>query len=181
MNKEKILVVGSGAREHAICRSISRSNKPHKLFCLGSNNNPGIISTCSTFQVGDINDPEIVLSFAKKTECATAVIGPENPLSEGVADLLDKHGLNVIGPKKKLAQIETSKSFTRNLQKKYNIPGAPRYQTFDSMNGVDEFLNVLGEDFVVKYDGLANPSYLTTKSSPSTFRNSSTPFIESKV
>ncbi len=155
MNKEKILVVGSGAREHAICHSISKSNRPHELFCLGSNNNPGIISTCSAFQVGDINNPEKVLAFAKDMECSTAVIGPENPLSEGVADLLDKHGLNVIGPKKKLAQIETSKSFTRNLQKKYKIPGAPMYQIFDSMNGVKEFLNVLGEGFVVKYDGLA--------------------------
>ena len=108
MNKEKILVVGSGAREHAICRSISRSNKPHELFCMGSNNNPGIISTCSTFQVGDINNPETVLSFAREMECATAVIGPEDPLSEGVADLLDKQGLNVIGPQKKLSLIHIS-------------------------------------------------------------------------
>jgi len=152
---EKILIVGSGAREHAICRSISKSNKPHEISCLGSNNNPGIISLCSTFKVDDINNPERVMAFAKEVGCSTAFIGPENPLSEGVADFLDKHGLNVIGPKKELAQIETSKSFTRNLQKEFKIPGAPQYQTFNSMVGVKNFLKELGNEFVVKFDGLA--------------------------
>ena len=78
MNKEKILVVGSGAREHAICRSISRSNKPHELFCLGSNNNPGIISTCSTFQVDDINNPDWKNVFKQIAEAGYSYceIGP---------------------------------------------------------------------------------------------------------
>ena len=152
---EKILIVGSGAREHAICRSFSKSNKPHEISCLGSNNNPGIISLCSTFKVDNINDPKRVMAFAKEVGCSTAFIGPENPLSEGVADFLNKHGLNVIGPQKKLAQIETSKSFTRNLQKEFEIPGAPQYQTFNSMVGVKNFLKELGNEFVVKFDGLA--------------------------
>tara|TARA_Y100001934_G_scaffold277982_1_gene378111 strand:- start:297 stop:1613 length:1317 start_codon:yes stop_codon:yes gene_type:complete len=155
MKKEKILVVGSGAREHAICRSIFKSNRPKELFCIGSNKNPGIMSICTGFHIDNINDPKTVMGFVQEVKCTTVVIGPENPLSKGVADILNKHGVNVIGPKKNLAQIETSKSFTRDLLNEFEIPGAPKYQTFDSMTGVKEFLDVLGKNFVVKYDGLA--------------------------
>jgi phosphoribosylamine--glycine ligase len=84
-----------------------------------------------------------------------AIVGPENPLATGVADTLWDAGIKVVGPKKNLAQIETSKTFTRNLLEEYNIPGGPKYKTFNSMSGVLEFLNVLGENYVVKYDGLA--------------------------
>ena len=72
-----------------------------------------------------------------------------------MADALWDVGIKVVGPKKDLAQVETSKAFTRDLLKEYNIPGGPHYQTFDSMAGVDDFLIELGENYVVKYDGLA--------------------------
>ena len=153
--KEKVLIIGSGAREHAICRSIFKSDRHKEIFCIGSSNNPGIISMCSNFHVGDINNPKIVLDFVKEFNCSMAVIGPENPLENGIADTLDLHGVNVIGPKKKLAQLETSKSFTRNLLNKFRIPGLPKYKTFGTMDGVKEFLKELGNEFVVKYDGLA--------------------------
>ena len=155
MNIEKILIVGSGAREHAVCRSIIRSDKPKELFCIGSNNNPGIISLCSNFQIANINDPKVIMDFAKEMRCTLAIIGPENPLGEGVADILGDLGIGVVGPQKKLAQIETSKSFARDLLNEFEIPGSPKYETFKSMSGVERCLDQLGDDFVVKYDGLA--------------------------
>ena len=155
MNIEKILIVGSGAREHAVCRSIMRSDKPKELFCIGSNNNPGIISLCSNFQIANINDPKVIMDFAKEMRCTLAIIGPENPLGEGVADILGDLGIGVVGPQKKLAQIETSKSFARDLLNEFEIPGSPKYETFKSIAGVEGFLDQLGDDFVVKYDGLA--------------------------
>ena len=153
--KNKILVIGSGAREHAIVRALDRSPQDKALYCLASNINPGISVLCNEFTVDNINHPEIVTNYANEVGAGLAIIGPENPLSNGVADALWKVGVKVVGPKKDLAQIETSKAFTRDLLAEYNIPGGPKYKTFNSMYRVSEFLNDLGENYVVKYDGLA--------------------------
>ena len=150
-----ILVIGSGAREHAIVRALDRSPQEKAIFCLASNMNPGIAELCDRLTVGDINDPDFVIDYAKKSGATLAIIGPEKPLAKGVADALWSGGVKTVGPKKNLAQLETSKAFTRDLLKEYDIPGGPKYHTFGSMNGVSEFLNELGENYVVKYDGLA--------------------------
>ena len=150
-----VLLIGSGAREHAIARAIDNSKKNSSLHCFASNINPGIADVCSGLILGNINDPKAVVGYAKETSSTLAIIGPENPLASGVADALWDVGIKVVGPKKDLAQVETSKAFTRDLLKEYNIPGGPHYQTFDSMAGVDDFLIELGENYVVKYDGLA--------------------------
>ena len=151
----KILVIGSGAREHAIIKSFLRSKKKKKIYCLASNNNPGISSISDELKINNIDDPKIVQAYAKKHEIDFAIIGPENPLASGIADSLWKMNVGVVGPKKDLAQIETSKSFTRNLLVESKIPGCPKFKTFESMNGVKEFLTLLGDNYVVKYDGLA--------------------------
>ena len=153
--KHKILVIGSGAREHAIVRALGRSPQDKEIFCLASNMNPGIAELCDEILIGNFNDPEFVVSYAKETDATLAIVGPENPLAAGVADALWGAGVKTVGPKKDLAQLETSKAFTRNLLKEYDIPGGPKYQTFDSLDGVTDFLNELGENYVVKYDGLA--------------------------
>ena len=153
--KHKILVVGSGAREHAIVRALDRSPQDKEIFCLASNMNPGIAELCDEILIGNFNDPDFVVSYAKETDATLAIVGPENPLAAGVADALWDTGVKTIGPKKDLAQLETSKAFTRNLLKEYDIPGGPKYQTFDTLDGVTDFLNELGENYVVKYDGLA--------------------------
>ena len=150
-----VLLIGSGAREHAIARAIDNSKKHNSLHCFASNMNPGIAEVCSGLSVGNINNPKDVVRYAQETSSALAVIGPENPLASGVADALWDVGIKVVGPKKDLAQVETSKAFTRDLLKEYNVPGGPHYQTFNSMTGVDDFLTELGENYVVKYDGLA--------------------------
>ena len=117
--------------------------------------NPGIAELCDEIIIDDINNPQNAGRYAKEINATLAIIGPENPLANGVSDMLWDLGIPTIGPKKNLAQIEVSKSFTRNLQKTYQIPGAPIYKYFKSMEGVSEFLKKLGENYVVKYDGLA--------------------------
>jgi phosphoribosylamine--glycine ligase len=151
----KILVIGSGAREHAIVRALDRSHQEKDIFCLASNMNPGIAELCDELLIGNFNDPDFVVNYTNEIGATLAIIGPENPLENGVADALWGVKVKVVGPKKDLAKLETSKAFTRDLLREYNIPGCPQYQTFNSLAGVTEFLNVLGENYVVKYDGLA--------------------------
>jgi len=151
----KILVIGSGAREHAIVRALDRSHQEKEIYCLASNMNPGIAELCDELLIGNFNDPDFVVNYTNEIGATLAIIGPENPLGNGVADALWSVKVKVVGPKKDLAKLETSKAFTRDLLREYNIPGCPQYQTFNSLIGVTEFLNVLGENYVVKYDGLA--------------------------
>ena len=150
-----ILLIGSGAREHAIAMALNRASQEKSIHCLASNMNPGVAQLCTEIKIGNYNDPEFVRKYANDIKADLAIIGPENPLAEGVSDDLWKHGIKVVGPKKNLAQIETSKTFTRDLLTEYNIPACPEYRTFSGMDGVKEFLSVLKDDYVVKYDGLA--------------------------
>ena len=155
MISQKILVIGSGAREHSIVKAIDRSLHQNDIFCIGTNINPGIAELCKEFIVENFNNVNTVSKYATDNSISMAIIGPENPLQEGLADALWASGVPVIGPKKNLAKIETSKAFTRNLLKKYNIPGGPKYKVFKSIEGVQNFLEGLGENYVVKFDGLA--------------------------
>lgn len=150
-----ILIVGSGAREHALASALHRSPQKPNIFCFGTTLNPGIKQMTDNYAVGDINDAAAITRIATEWEVSLAIIGPEAPLEHGVADALWAVAIPVIGPRKKLAQIETSKSFARELLKKYNIPGLPRYHSFTDIKGVDEFLHQLGEgNYVVKANGL---------------------------
>jgi phosphoribosylamine--glycine ligase len=149
-----ILIVGSGAREHAIARSIKKSIRPNKLFCFASNRNPGIEEISDILEIGNITDSRAISNFAAKHPIDLAIIGPEAPLANGAVDVLLEINIECVGPTKDLAQIETSKSFTRDLLRKYNIPGCPDYQTFIDLTNVSEYLNTLGENYVVKFDGL---------------------------
>jgi len=150
-----VLLVGSGAREHTIARALNNSPQEKNIFCLGSNMNPGIAELCTEIKIDEVNDPKLVSSYALKIGAALAIVGPENPLAVGVADALWSIGIKVVGPKKNLAQIESSKSFARDLLTEYSIPGCPEYRTFSSMDGVLSYLQALDENYVVKYDGLA--------------------------
>ncbi len=149
-----ILLIGSGAREHAIARAVNRSPQRTLLYCIGTSKNPGVQSLCDGYNVNDINDPGLVVKYSLSCQIDLAIIGPEAPLAAGIADALWDNGVPCVGPKQKLAQIETSKAFTRNLLAKYNVPGGPLYRFFDSMEGVHNYLKELGDLYVVKYDGL---------------------------
>lgn len=150
---KKILLIGSGAREHALARAVKKSAET-ELYCLASSTNPGIKSLSKRYQVGDINHMEFVAEFAVKQQIDFAIIGPEAPLELGLADLLWKKNIPVIGPKKLLAQIETSKNFTRDLIKKYCIPGNPDFCYFNNLEGVQDYLIKLKNNYVIKADGL---------------------------
>ena len=154
--KNIFLVLGSGAREHAIVKALYKSSQEKSIFCLGTNFNPGIAELADEIYIDDINHPETVLGYALENKVSITIIGPENPLENGVTDLLEKNNIGVVGPKKNLAKIESSKSFTRRLLSDYKIFSSPRFKTFSTIDGVYEFLLKLGDYYVVKYDGLAS-------------------------
>src|SRR5690242_2954938 len=147
----KILIIGSGAREHALAKALARSPQKPEIYCFGSTYNPGLLALAADYAVGDLCCLEEVLESAQKWRIHMAIIGPEAPLEVGLADHLAKNQIATIGPTKALAQIETSKAFTRNLLKKYNIPGSPDYRIFNELQGVQDFLKLLGSDnYVIK-------------------------------
>ncbi|MBL7206716.1 MAG: hypothetical protein ISS36_03905 [Candidatus Aenigmarchaeota archaeon] len=150
----KILLVGSGAREHAIAKALVRSPKEPELYSFMSKNNPGIAELSKVSMVADLDDFEKLKEFIGDSEINFAVIGPEAPLEKGIVDFLSGMGVPSVGPTKSLARLETSKAFTRELFAKYNIPGNAKFKVFTSMEGIKEFLEELGDGFVVKPDGL---------------------------
>ncbi|HLB42064.1 MAG TPA: phosphoribosylamine--glycine ligase [Gammaproteobacteria bacterium] len=150
-----ILIIGSGAREHAIASALHRSPQQPTLCCYGSAINPGIKQMASYYHVGDMTNIDVIVNLAKEWKIGLAIIGPEDPLEKGLADKLWQALIPTVGPKKKLAQIETNKGFARDLMQKYNIPGLLRYRRFSDLTGIDDFLKELGENnYVVKANGL---------------------------
>ena len=148
-----ILLVGNGAREHAMAEAIMRSAEKPLLFSYMKANNPGIAALSEKTKIGGYADLAAITSFARENKIELAVIGPEDPLNNGVVGALAQISVPAVGPNKSLTRLETSKSFTRNLVNKYNIPGNPQYQVFTSMEGVEAFLNSL-DGIVLKPDGL---------------------------
>ena len=153
--RERILIVGSGAREHAIAAALARSLQKPELICFGSARNPGIDALCVKYAVGKITDANAVCAFAKEQGATLAVIGPEAPLAAGVVDALWAAGVKTVGPTQSLARIESSKGFARELLTKHGIDGNPFYKRFDSMEGVEEVLRAWDRRHVIKDDGLA--------------------------
>ena len=150
----KILLIGNGAREHAIAEAFKR-NKNAKLFSYLKSKNPGIISLSDGFETGSYSNLEKIKSYAQKIKPDFAFIGPEDPLNNGAVDLLKSVGIISVGPTKKLAQLETSKSFTRNILKKYKIKGNAKFESFgkNDIKDAKRFLDSIGK-CVVKPDGL---------------------------
>ena len=116
-------------------------------------NNPGIASLSDNIMNGNYTDLAAIVSFAQAHKVGFAVIGPEDPLNNGVVDALKRAGIPAVGPTQSLARLETSKSFTRDLVEKYQIPGNPRFRNFSSLTGIEAFLDEL-DGVVVKPDGL---------------------------
>lgn len=150
-----ILIIGSGAREHAIAKALRRSNQKPKLYCYGTSINPGIKELCEQYSFGNITNCFEVSQQAKDWAINLAIIGPEAPLECGMADTLWQVEIPTIGPTKALAQIETSKEFGRDLMQKYQIAGLPNYKKFTSLEQVSDFITELGEEnYVIKANGL---------------------------
>ncbi|MBI2653814.1 phosphoribosylamine--glycine ligase [Candidatus Woesearchaeota archaeon] len=150
----KILLIGNGARENVIAETLKKNNET-VLYSYLKAKNPGIVSLSKEFEIGNYNDLQKIKHFAQKTKPDFAVIGPEDPLNSGVVDLLNELGIASVGPTKNLARLETSKSFTRNLLRKYKIEGNPKFEIFNKNNIEDakKFIDEL-EQCVIKPDGL---------------------------
>lgn len=147
----KVLVVGGGGREHALCWKIRQSPLVQTLYCAPGN--PGIAKDAECVDI-KVSDVEGLLRFARAEEIDLTVVGPEFPLSLGIVDRFGEENLDIFGPTAAAAEIETSKVFSKNLMKKYDIPTA----FFSAFNNFDEAVNWVREvkpPLVVKADGLA--------------------------
>lgn len=147
----KVLVIGSGGREHAFVWKIAQSPKVKKIYCAPGNAGIANMATCVPIGAEDID--KLVL-FAKDKKIDLTVVGPEGPLSAGIVDIFEAEGLKIFGATKKATEIESSKSFAKNLMNKYKIPTAMG-QTFTSYKKAETYLRKMGAPIVVKADGLA--------------------------
>ena len=147
----KVLIVGSGGREHAIAASVAKSPKVDKIYCAPGNAGIGQIAEC--VDTGAMEFDKLV-DFAKEKEIDLTVIGMDDPLVGGVVDKFEEAGLRVFGPRKNAAILEGSKAFSKDLMKKYNIPTAG-YENFDSPEEAMKYLETAKMPIVLKADGLA--------------------------
>ena len=152
---KRIFLIGNGAREHIIATALKNSPQDIELVVFAKATNPGLVDLADDYLLGDICDPEVVAAAAEEAgDIDFAIIGPEAPFEAGVTEALEKIKIPVCSPNSITGKLETSKGFTRELVAKYNIPGNPIFKTYDSTEGMKEFFEELGEDFVVKSDGL---------------------------
>ena len=147
----KVLVIGGGGREHAICWKLSKSPKVDELYCAPGN--AGIAEVAKCVDIG-VMDFEKIADFAKKEAFDLVVVGPDDPLAGGIVDVLEEKGLRVFGPRKNAAILEGSKAFSKDLMKKYGIPTAA-YETFDTPEAALNYLETAPVPIVLKADGLA--------------------------
>ena len=148
----KVLVIGSGGREHAIVLGLLKSPKVTELWCAPGNG--GISAVAHTAPI-NVMDKEGMVAFAKEKGIEFAVVAPDDPLAAGMADAMEEAGIPAFGPSAKAAQIEASKVFSKNLMKKYGIPTAA-YETFEDEDAAIAYLKAQNSyPAVIKADGLA--------------------------
>ena len=147
----KVLIVGSGGREHAIAYSVAKSDKVDKIYCTPGN--AGIAEFAECAPIGAMEFDKIV-AFAKEKEIDLVIVGMDDPLVGGLVDELEAAGIRTFGPKKNAAILEGSKAFSKDLMKKYNIPTAG-YENFTDPNEALAYLETAKMPIVLKADGLA--------------------------
>ena len=147
----RVLVIGSGGREHALAWKIKQSTLVDKVYCAPGNGGISSIAECVDIKPDDITG---LIGFATRNKIDLTVVGPEAPLALGIVDRFCVNGLRVFGPSKEAAKIEASKAFMKQLMKKYNIPTAD-FEIFEDSARAKKYIDGLKRDFVVKADGLA--------------------------
>ena len=147
----KVLIVGSGGREHAIAWKVAGSPKADKIYCAPGN--AGIAEYAECVPIGAMEFDKLA-AFAKENQIDLTVIGMDDPLVGGIVDVFEKEGLRVFGPRKNAAILEGSKAFSKDLMKKYHIPTAG-YETFDTPEAALQYLETAETPIVLKADGLA--------------------------
>ena len=161
----RVLLITSSARGHALAESLSRSPQKPEIISICANRNPGIRPLSNEMHVMNVMDFDGIVEVVKKTTPDLAIIGPDDPIGGGLADILEDMGLPTVAPKKSQARIESSKGFTRNLLEKYGIDASPKFEVFDLQNNSKRALDMekdmytfidqeLGGNYVVKYDAL---------------------------
>ena len=147
----RVLVIGSGGREHALAWKIAQSPRVKKIYCAPGNAGIADLAECVPIPAGDL--PEL-LEFARREHIDLTVVGPEGPLSAGIVDLFEKEGFRIFGATRRAAEIEGSKSFAKSLMARYGIPTA-KGRSFTDYAEAAEYLRRTGVPVVVKADGLA--------------------------
>ncbi|MEE9523360.1 MAG: phosphoribosylamine--glycine ligase [Thermodesulfovibrionales bacterium] len=147
----KVLVIGSGGREHAMVWKLAQSRQVDKIYCCQGNAGISEIAECIDI---NMDDHEALIDLVKYEWIDMTIVGPEVPLSEGIVNAFEKKGRKIMGPTKAAAQLESSKVFAKDFMKKYNIPTAA-YKVFTSYNQAEEYIRLKGAPIVVKADGLA--------------------------
>ena len=148
----KVGIIGSGGREHAICVSLSKSDKIKEIYCFPGN--AGTAEVAKNVEI-DINNFNELKNFAVENKIELIIVGPEKPLVDGIVDFFEKNNIKIFGPNKLAAQLEGSKIFTKKLCKKYNIPTA-NFGIFQDINSAKLFIEKSKYPLVVKADGLAS-------------------------
>ena len=173
----RILVIGSGGREHALVWKIAQSQRVTKLFCAPGN--PGIaeLAECVPIPAADVDG---LLDFATRERIDLTVVGPEAPLCAGIADSFQSQGLRVFGPTKRAAQLEGSKVFSKQILLKYNVPTAAA-AVFDAASDARAHLRKVGAPIVVKADGLAAGKGVIVASSISEAEQAIAEIMEQKI
>lgn len=151
MDNYTVAVIGSGGREHAIIKAVKKSPLVKKIYCLPGNG--GIAADAETVNISVMDTPAIV-DFCKKNSIDYVIVAPDDPLVAGTVDALNAAGIPCFGPKANAAIIEGSKSFSKDLMKKYNIPTAA-YEVFTECDKALKYLETCDMPIVVKADGLA--------------------------
>ena len=148
----KVLIVGSGGREHALIWKIAQSPRVKKIYCAPGNAGIADLAECVPIEADDIKK---LLEFARKEKIGLTVVGPEAPLSMGITDLFEKEGLKVFGASMRAAEIESSKSFSKEIMTKYGIPTAEG-KVFTNYRKAEAYIRKKGAPLVVKANGLAS-------------------------
>jgi phosphoribosylamine--glycine ligase len=147
----RILVIGSGGREHALVWKIAQSKLTDKILCAPGNGGISDIAECVDIKADDVTT---LLDFVKKEKIDFTVVGPEAPLASGIVDEFRKYKFKIFGPDKSAAQLESSKVFAKELMAKYSVPTA-NFKIFDNIEKANAYIDKIGAPCVVKADGLA--------------------------
>ena len=148
----KVAIIGSGGREHAICRALSKSKKVNKIYCFPGNAGTSLIAENIDLELDNFQK---LKDFILANKIYLVVVGPEQPLVDGITDYLEKFKIKVFGPNKIASQLEGSKIFTKNICKKYNIPTA-NFGVFENETESNKFLDKSKFPIVIKADNLAS-------------------------
>ncbi|MFL0246358.1 phosphoribosylamine--glycine ligase [Candidatus Clostridium stratigraminis] len=147
----KVLLIGSGGREHAIAWKLAQSDKVHKIYCAPGNGGTAMEDKCENVNIREIDE---LLSFAEKNKIDITVVGPEAPLIKGIADKFKEKGLKIFGPSEKAAMLEGSKAYAKEFMKKYKVKTAA-YEVFEDYKKAEAYLQSCTFPIVIKADGLA--------------------------